>query len=55
MFNTIDASINRVYLLAHGDDYNIDFTDDSIIVDPWRTYTSDKNFKIIHYGNTKST
>ena len=55
MCNTIDASISRVYLLAHGDDYNIDFTDDSIIVDPWRTYTSDKNFKIIHYGNTKST
>ncbi|HAW05768.1 MAG TPA: NAD-binding, UDP-glucose/GDP-mannose dehydrogenase [Saprospirales bacterium] len=55
MCNTIDASINRVYLLAHGDDYNIDFTTDSIIVDPWRTYTSDKNFKIIHYGNTKST
>ena len=55
MCNTIDASSSRVYLLAHGDDYNIDFTDDSIIVDPWRTYTSDKNFKIIHYGNTKST
>ena len=55
MCNTIDASINRVYLLAHGDDYNIDFTAGSTIVDPWRTYTSDKNFKIIHYGNTKST
>lgn len=53
MCNTIDAGVNRVYLLAHGDDYNIDFTDNSIIVDPWRTYKSDKNFKIIHYGNTK--
>lgn len=53
MCSTIDASVSRVYLLAHGDDYNIDFTDDSIVVDPWRMYTSEKKLKIIHYGNTK--
>ena len=52
MSNTIDEHIDRVYLLAHGVDYGMEFTDNSIGVDPWRTYTSETNIKIIHYGDT---
>jgi UDPglucose 6-dehydrogenase len=26
----------------------------SIIIDPWRTYTSTNDYKIIHYGNTRT-
>jgi UDPglucose 6-dehydrogenase len=25
----------------------------SVIVDPWRQYTTDKDYKVIHYGNTR--
>lgn len=25
----------------------------SVIVDPWRQYTTDKNYQVIHYGNTR--
>jgi UDPglucose 6-dehydrogenase len=27
----------------------------SIIVDPWRTFTSTDDYKVIHYGNTRTT
>ena len=52
--DTIDETIDRIYLLAHGSDYGIDFSNDSILVDPWRVYKTEKNIKIIHYGNTKN-
>ena len=26
----------------------------SIVIDPWRTFTTDKHIKVIHYGNTRA-
>ena len=26
----------------------------SVVVDPWRKYSTDKNIKVIHYGNTRN-
>ena len=42
---------SAVVLLAHEELY-CKLNDDSIIVDPWRTFQS-KTFKVIHYGNTR--
>lgn len=30
-----------------------DLADGSVIVDPWRQYKTEKNYKVIHYGNTR--
>ena len=30
-----------------------EFKEGSIVVDPWRRFTTDKNIKVIHYGNTR--
>ena len=44
-----------VYLLGHfGKHHDYNFTENSIILDPWRSYKTDKNIKVIHYGNTRS-
>ena len=51
-----------VYLLGHrGKHHNFTFNWDSIIVDPWREFTTDNHHnsligikKVIHYGNTRS-
>ena len=47
--------IKAVYLLGHMDkhhDYN--FTDGSIVVDPWRTFVSENtSIDVIQYGNTR--
>ena len=53
MTSELDNNVDRVYLLAHGVDYGINFTDRSIVIDPWRTYKSE-NVNIIHYGDTKN-
>ena len=46
--------IKAVYLLGHfGKHHDYDFPDGSIVVDPWRQYETNKNIKIIHYGNTR--
>ena len=43
-----------VYLLGHmGKFHNYSFPEGSVIIDPWRAYSTDKNIKIIHYGNTR--
>ena len=46
---------NYTYLLAHMDQFkNYPFSPNSIIVDPWRSFTSDRaDLTIIHYGNTR--
>jgi UDPglucose 6-dehydrogenase len=31
----------------------IDLMEGSTVVDPWRQFTTDKNYEIIHYGNTR--
>ena len=46
--------IKAVYLLGHmGKHHDYDFPDGSVVVDPWRSFKTDKNIKIIHYGNTR--
>ena len=46
--------IKAVYLLGHmGKHHDYDFPEGSIIIDPWRAYKTDKNIKVIHYGNTR--
>ena len=43
-----------VYLLGHmGKFHDYDFPEGSIVVDPWRAFETDKNIKVIHYGNTR--
>ena len=43
-----------VYLLGHmGKHHDYNFTEGSIVVDPWRSFTTDKKINIIHYGNTR--
>ena len=34
-------------------EFYCDLEPGSIIVDPWRQYTTDKNYQVIHYGNTR--
>ena len=46
--------IKAVYLLAHMNrfhDYN--FPNGSIVIDPWRSFKTNNNIKVIHYGNTR--
>ena len=46
--------IQAVYLLGHmGKHHDYNFPEGSIVVDPWRAYNTDKNIKVIHYGNTR--
>lgn len=46
--------IKAVYLLGHmGKHHDYDFPEDSVIVDPWRAFKTNKNIKVIHYGKTR--
>jgi len=65
--DNITAPIKAVVLLAHCAEITYDYadvekkqklyfdiSDGSVIVDPWRRYTTDNNtVKVIHYGNTR--
>ena len=31
----------------------VDLEPGSVVVDPWRQYTTEKNYEVIHYGNTR--
>ena len=43
-----------VYLLGHmGKHHDFDFPEGSVIIDPWRSFKTDKKIKVIHYGNTR--
>ena len=43
-----------VYLLGHmGEHHNYDFPDGSVVIDPWRSFISEKDIRIVHYGNTR--
>ena len=47
--------IKAVYLLGHlGKHHDYEFPEGSIVLDPWRSFKSDKNITIIHYGNTRN-
>ena len=46
--------IKAVYLLAHmGKYHDYSFPEGSTVIDPWRSFTTKKNIKVIHYGNTR--
>ena len=46
--------IKAVYLLGHmGKHHDYNFPQGSVIVDPWRSFKTDKDIKVIHYGNTR--
>ena len=46
--------IKAVYLLAHmGKYHDYPFPEGSTVIDPWRSFTTKKNIKVIHYGNTR--
>lgn len=50
----LETPILGVYLLAHmGKDHDYDFPEGSVILDPWRSFTTNKNIKVVHYGNTR--
>ena len=50
----LETPIKGIYLLGHmGKHHDYDFPDGSVIVDPWRSYKTNKNVKVIHYGNTR--
>ena len=47
--------IKAVYLLGHvGKHHDYEFPEGSVVVDPWRSYKTDKDIKVIHYGNTRN-
>lgn len=50
-----ETPIKAVYLLGHmGHFHDYIFPDGSVILDPWRTFTSNNDkIKVIHYGNTR--
>jgi len=64
------GSVKGVILLAHNAGITYDYVDEhsklreqtlyceiedgSIVVDPWRTYHTNKRIEVIHYGNTRS-
>ena len=49
-----ETPIKAVYLLGHmGKHHDYDFPEGSVIVDPWRSFKTDKDIKVIHYGNTR--
>ena len=62
----INAPVKAVVLLAHCAEITYDYADveksqqlyfdieeGSVVVDPWRRFKTDKNVKVIHYGNTR--
>ena len=47
--------IKAVYLLGHmGKHHDYDFPPGSVVIDPWRMLNTDKQIKVIHYGNTRT-
>ena len=37
-----------------GKHHDYDFPEGSVVVDPWRAFKTDKNIKVVHYGNTRN-
>ena len=49
-----ETPIKAVYLLGHmGKHHDYNFPEGSIVVDPWRSFKTNRNIKVIHYGNTR--
>ena len=50
-----ETPIKAVYLLGHmGKHHDYDFPEGSVVVDPWRAFKTNKNIKVVHYGNTRN-
>ena len=50
----LETPIKGIYLLGHmGKHHDYDFPDGSVVLDPWRSFKTDKNIEVIHYGNTR--
>ena len=50
----LETPIKGIYLLGHmGKHHDYDFPDGSVVLDPWRSFKTDKKIKVIHYGNTR--
>ena len=46
--------IKAVYLLGHmGKHHDYNFPEGSVVVDPWRSFKTKSNIKVIHYGKTR--
>jgi len=43
------------FLIGYWEDwvYELQFPDDSVVIDPWRHMNKQKNITVIHYGNTR--
>jgi hypothetical protein len=41
--------------IDHTDEVELycELNDNSVIVDPWRSFPKDSKYKVIHYGNTR--
>lgn len=46
------ASIGGIVLMCHPEMY-LDYSTDSIIIDPWRQVAKNPKYMVIHYGNTR--
>ena len=46
------ASIGGIVLMCHPEMY-LDYSTDSIIIDPWRQVKKNPKYMVIHYGNTR--
>jgi UDPglucose 6-dehydrogenase len=52
----LESPIKGIYLLGHyGKHHDYEFPDESIVLDPWRSFKTSKNIKVIHYGNTRKS
>ena len=46
--------VKAVYLLGHmGKHHDYDFPEGSVVIDPWRSFKTEKHIKVIHYGDTR--
>ena len=51
----LETPIKGVYLLGHiGKHHDYNFPEGSIVLDPWRSFKTDKGVKVIHYGDTRT-
>ena len=46
------ASIGGIVLMCHSEMY-LDYSTDSVIIDPWRQVEKNPKYLVIHYGNTR--
>ena len=51
----LETPLVGIYLLSHmGKHHDYNFPEGSIVLDPWRSFKTDKGVKVIHYGDTRT-